>query len=681
MRKRLRERDFIHVDLHMHTDHSHDCATPVDTLLAAAKEAGLGAIAVTDHNEVSGAHEARERGRRRIKVIVAEEVKTADQGEVIGLFIEEKIPRGMTLARRSPRSARQGGLVYVPHPFDRMHSVPDYEHLLDVVEDVDAIEVFNPRVAFSAFNEEAERFAAKYRIVAGAGSDSHVAPGLGSVKIRMRDFDGPEEFLESLRDADIVRKKQSLLYVQALKFIQTKATPSRPRRTTARAESGRARQRVMQREGGPADPSKPSVQMPATDDEIREKYLERAIRELNQLTREIQDCDHCPRGNLMPVLGSGHPQADIFMLKFAPRPSEIEEGVAFYGRAGSALMKSFKRLGIDPLAVYGTVFVKCPVAGHRPVGARVPRPRARGAGDRAAADRGGDGRGGARGAERSRRAARPPRSSAEPGRDPEAHAALRRAVRAGHRRARSTTRAPSASSGRRSARSASGTRTSRRTERASTLFRTDGRHGGEGDTSWSSPTAPPSPPELLAALKARAVQGPSRVHPARSGHPPRRGLGGRHVRRRRRGRGAHEQGVRDGSRARASRWPTAWSATPTRSRPCRTSATEHEFDELVVSTLPAARVASGSARPAAQGRGPHRPPGDARRGPREVVQSVDLEEHSLDPVIERTCAECGTKLTTQEIEASLETGGPFLCTVHASEEVSLEEDAEPPPAG
>ncbi len=101
--------------------------------------------------------------------------------------------------------------------------------------------------------------------------------------------------------------------------------------------------------------------MPATDDEIREKYLERAIRELNSLTREIQGCRHCPRGNLMPVLGSGHPQADIFMLKFAPMPSEIEEGVAYYGRAGSALMKSFKRLGVDPLAVYGTVFVKCPV--------------------------------------------------------------------------------------------------------------------------------------------------------------------------------------------------------------------------------------------------------------------------------------------------------------------------------
>ena len=229
VRKRLGSRDFIHVDLHMHTDHSPDCATEVDTLLDSAKRAGLGAIAITDHNEVSGALEARERANG-IKVIVAEEVKTADQGEVIGLFIEEKIPRGLSLEETIAEIRRQGGLVYVPHPFDRMHSVPDYEHLLTVVEDIDAIEVFNPRVAFSAFNEEAARFAAKYRIVAGAGSDSHVAQGLGSVKIRMRDFDGPEEFLESLRDADIVRKRQSLLYVQALKFIQTKTRqPARKR--------------------------------------------------------------------------------------------------------------------------------------------------------------------------------------------------------------------------------------------------------------------------------------------------------------------------------------------------------------------------------------------------------------------------------------------------------------------
>jgi uracil-DNA glycosylase len=99
-----------------------------------------------------------------------------------------------------------------------------------------------------------------------------------------------------------------------------------------------------------------------TDDEIREKYLERAIRELNDLGRELAECADCPRGNVMPVQGSGHPQADIFMLKGSATPSEIEEGVAFYGRAGSALMKSFKRLAIDPIVVFGTLCAKCPLS-------------------------------------------------------------------------------------------------------------------------------------------------------------------------------------------------------------------------------------------------------------------------------------------------------------------------------
>ncbi|MGH2983784.1 MAG: uracil-DNA glycosylase family protein [Solirubrobacterales bacterium] len=98
-----------------------------------------------------------------------------------------------------------------------------------------------------------------------------------------------------------------------------------------------------------------------TDDEIREKYLERAIRELNDLGRKLSACQDCPRGNVMPVQGSGHPQADILMLKHAATPAEIEEGVAFYGRAGNALMKSFKRLAIDPIVVFGTLCVKCPL--------------------------------------------------------------------------------------------------------------------------------------------------------------------------------------------------------------------------------------------------------------------------------------------------------------------------------
>jgi len=117
----------------------------------------------------------------------------------------------------------------------------------------------------------------------------------------------------------------------------------------------------MHEQGHAGDASNLPGSMPITDDEIREKYLERAIRELNTFTRELQECGHCPRGNLMPVLGSGHPQADVFLVKHHARPSEIEEGVAFYGRAGAALMKSLKRLAIDPLAVYGTLCVKCPL--------------------------------------------------------------------------------------------------------------------------------------------------------------------------------------------------------------------------------------------------------------------------------------------------------------------------------
>jgi predicted metal-dependent phosphoesterase TrpH len=237
LRERLAQRPLIDVDLHMHTDHSGDCATPVEVLLATAREQGLGAIAVTDHNEISGALEAQAQAARPgphppLKVIVGEEVKTAHQGEVIGLFIKEKIPRGLSLQETVDEIKRQGGLVYVPHPFDRMHSVPDYEHLLAILDDVDAIEIFNPRVAISSFNDEAVRFAAKYRIVAGAGSDSHVAQGLGSVRIRMRDFDGPAEFKQSLRDAEIVTRPSSLLYVQALKFLQTRATPASARRAS-----------------------------------------------------------------------------------------------------------------------------------------------------------------------------------------------------------------------------------------------------------------------------------------------------------------------------------------------------------------------------------------------------------------------------------------------------------------
>ena len=248
VRERISRRPLIEVDLHMHTDHSGDCATPVDVLIHTARDRGLGAIAITDHNEVSGALEARKLAEELgdIKVIVAEEVKTAEQGEVIGLFLEEKIPKGLTMAETIREIRAQGGLVYVPHPFDRFHSVPDYEHLLDIVEEIDLLEVFNPRVAVTAFNEEAVRFARKYRIVPAAGSDSHVAQGWGSVRQRIHDFEGPAEFLEAMRDADITRKHKNLVYVQTLKFLQTTGRPKAPKRRVPDAKpvrGGRPRQR------------------------------------------------------------------------------------------------------------------------------------------------------------------------------------------------------------------------------------------------------------------------------------------------------------------------------------------------------------------------------------------------------------------------------------------------------
>src|SRR6185437_15934349 len=114
-------------DLHMHSEHSWDCTTPIDELLDAALAAGLGALAVTDHNTIAGGLEARARAVERglpLHVVVGSEIKTAADGELIGLFLHEEIPRGLTFAETIARIRAQGGLVYVPHPFDRFHATP-----------------------------------------------------------------------------------------------------------------------------------------------------------------------------------------------------------------------------------------------------------------------------------------------------------------------------------------------------------------------------------------------------------------------------------------------------------------------------------------------------------------------------------------------------------------------------
>jgi len=215
----LADRPLVLCDLHMHTEHSHDCAVPVDALLDYAEAQGLGAIAITDHNVFSGALEAVELARRRqLVVIPGEEVKT-ESGEVIGLFLEREIPRGMSMGETIAAIREQNGVVYLPHPFDRLHTIADAGTLHRHLADIDVFEVYNARLLFEGFNDEALRFARKYNLTMGAGSDAHVLQGVGTGLVRMRAFETPEEFLISLRSAEILRRPKSLVYLQGLKWV------------------------------------------------------------------------------------------------------------------------------------------------------------------------------------------------------------------------------------------------------------------------------------------------------------------------------------------------------------------------------------------------------------------------------------------------------------------------------
>ncbi|HEX2428438.1 MAG TPA: glycosyltransferase [Gaiellaceae bacterium] len=216
----LADRDWITVDLHLHTDWSHDCSIPAAELVDHAEAIGLGGIAVTDHNVFGGALETVELARGRdLVVIPGEEVKTDGQGEVIGLFLEQEIPRGMTFGDTIAAIREQGGLVYLPHPFDRMHAIPDPATVHRHLAEIDVFEVYNARLLRDSFNDEALRFARKYRLLQGAGSDAHVLQGLGTGAVRMRRFDGPEEFMLALRAAEILRRPKSLAYLQSLKWV------------------------------------------------------------------------------------------------------------------------------------------------------------------------------------------------------------------------------------------------------------------------------------------------------------------------------------------------------------------------------------------------------------------------------------------------------------------------------
>jgi predicted metal-dependent phosphoesterase TrpH len=194
---------WVRVDLHSHTMHSGDSTTTYDEIEQAVVEVGLDVLCITDHNALRGAVELA--GRLPCRVVVGEELRT-HHGEVIGLFLSERVPAGVTPREAAERIRAQGGVVYVPHPFDPVRRNLARPALDDLVGAglVDAIEAFNAKTSLGHLNAQAAEYAADHGLPAGAGSDAHVPEALGSAYVEMPDFDSPAEFLDALARGRVV---------------------------------------------------------------------------------------------------------------------------------------------------------------------------------------------------------------------------------------------------------------------------------------------------------------------------------------------------------------------------------------------------------------------------------------------------------------------------------------------
>jgi predicted metal-dependent phosphoesterase TrpH len=192
----------VRVDCHLHTVASGDAVLTLEELAERARQTSLDVVCVTDHNvtEAAVAAAGRDLG---VRIIVGEEIRTPD-GDVIGLFLTERIPYVLPLAEVTARIRAQGGLVYAPHPFDLVRSSTGAV-LPGLCEQraVDIIEVFNAKIEDQALNDRAAALARSYGLPAGAGSDAHDAPGVGAAYLEMSDFDGPSSFLAALADATV----------------------------------------------------------------------------------------------------------------------------------------------------------------------------------------------------------------------------------------------------------------------------------------------------------------------------------------------------------------------------------------------------------------------------------------------------------------------------------------------
>ena len=191
--------------MHLHTMWSGDATTTPDELAAAVEESRLDVLCITDHGTTNGAVELA--ARLGCRVVIGQEVRTG-VGEIIGLFLSERVPSGLRPEEVCMAITAQGGLVYIPHPFDPMRACLREDVLLQLVGDglVDAIEVRNAKTSLEHLNERATRFAADNDLAAGAGSDAHEPSAIGAAYVEMPDFDdgSPASFLAALRSASSV---------------------------------------------------------------------------------------------------------------------------------------------------------------------------------------------------------------------------------------------------------------------------------------------------------------------------------------------------------------------------------------------------------------------------------------------------------------------------------------------
>jgi len=199
----------IKADLHVHTCYSTDCLTPLERIVVRCLELGINCIAVADHNTITGALKLKEIAP--FKIIVAEEILTP-AGEIMGLFLNEAVPKGLSPQETISQIRSQGGLVAIPHPFGR--SLPWNNNILtstEVLSQVDIIETFNSRTPFSNSIARAQELAKEQGKVASAGSDAHTLREIGRSYVEMPEFDGSDEFLNSLAQGKIFGQKSSYL--------------------------------------------------------------------------------------------------------------------------------------------------------------------------------------------------------------------------------------------------------------------------------------------------------------------------------------------------------------------------------------------------------------------------------------------------------------------------------------